>query len=153
MRKVVVSDVDGVLSTGQFLYDTTGKVFKIFGAHDTDGVKLLKSNNIDLFFVSADKHGFGITSKRISDIGCSVTLVSEQDRYSYINNLYGLSNVIYIGDGYYDAKILRDCAYGICPKSGRIEAKMYARYVTPSNAGEGAFLDACIKIIEDERYV
>ena len=38
-----IIDVDGVLSTGQFLYDVNGKRFKIFGPDDNDALKLLKS--------------------------------------------------------------------------------------------------------------
>ena len=34
--------VDGVMTTGQFLYSKLGKEYKIFGQHDNDGIKMLK---------------------------------------------------------------------------------------------------------------
>ena len=57
-----------------------------------------------------------------------------------------MKKVIYIGDGYYDAQILKDVLFGIAPKNARIEAKKKANFITNSNSGEGAILDAAIKI-------
>jgi 3-deoxy-D-manno-octulosonate 8-phosphate phosphatase (KDO 8-P phosphatase) len=142
-----ILDVDGVLTSGQFLYSIKGKIYKIFGPHDNDGLKML-SDKIDIKFVSADKRGFEITKKRISDMGFQVTLVNEFDRYNYIKKNFGLKNIIYMGDGIHDAKILKDCFFGIAPASGRIEARKAADFVTESNAGEGAVLDASLKILE-----
>ena len=51
-----------------------------------------------------------------------------------------------MGDGIYDADIIRDVAFGIAPKNARKEAKKYADYVTENIGSEGAVLDACMKI-------
>ena len=53
-----------------------------------------------------------------------------------------------MGDGIYDAKIIKDCYYGIVPKNARIEARKVSNYITNSKSGEGAVLDACIKILK-----
>lgn len=150
--KYFISDVDGVITTGQYLYSQEGKIYKVFGAHDSDGVKLL-SSKITPQFITADKRGYDISKKRIFDMGCDLTLVSELDRYDYISKHYGLENVIYVGDGYYDAKIIKDCYYGMCPNNARRECKDVAKYITPSNSAEGAFLDVCLHILEKELYV
>ena len=41
--KKIIFDVDGVFTTGQFLYTEDGKFAKVFGPHDNDGIKLIKS--------------------------------------------------------------------------------------------------------------
>lgn len=141
-------DVDGVMTTGQFLYSEEGKVFKVFGAHDHDGLNLLKEK-LDVKFITADKKGFQISKKRISDeMGYELDLVSEKDRFKYIEDLFGFENLIYMGDGYHDSKIIKACMYGIAPNNARKEAKIVAEYVTESNSGEGAVLDACLHIIK-----
>ena len=38
-----ILDVDGVLSTGQHLYDSSGKQYKIFGPHDNEGLKIISN--------------------------------------------------------------------------------------------------------------
>ena len=139
-------DVDGVMTTGQFLYSQDGKEYKVFGPHDNDGLKLIK-DNVKIKFITADNRGFPITKKRIvDDMGFELELVSENDRFKYIKENYGFKNVIYMGDGYHDAKILKECMFGIAPKNARKEARDAADYVTESNSGEGAVLDACLEI-------
>lgn len=146
MKMNFILDVDGVMTTGQFLYSKNGKEYKIFGAHDADGLKLLK-NKLNIIFITADKRGLPITKKRIvHDMGFKLDIVSEKDRYSYLKEKYGFEAMIYMGDGIFDAPILRDCKFGIAPKNARIEAKKAADYITSSNSGEGAVCDACIII-------
>ena len=147
-KKVVIFDVDGVMTTGQFLYSSNGKEYKIFGPHDNDGIKMIRGI-VEILFVTADKRGYPITERRIvDDMGQKFCLVSEDERYDFIEARYGMSNVVYMGDGYYDAKILKSCFFGIVPNNARVEAKESADYITPSNSGEGAVLDACLKIRE-----
>lgn len=70
--KHFVLDVDGVLNTGQFLYSEEGKVYKIFGPDDHDGLKILAPHLQSIHFISADKRGYAITQKRVEiDMGMS----------------------------------------------------------------------------------
>ena len=143
---IFILDVDGVLTTGQFIYSNKGKVHKVFGPHDNDGLSLI-NKLISISFITADKRGFEISRKRIvQDMGYNLELVTEKDRYSYLKDLYGMSNLIYMGDGFYDAKVLNDCLFGIAPINARIEARESADFITNSKSGEGAVLDACIEI-------
>ena len=143
--KYLVFDVDGVMTTGHQIYSKNGKTYKIFGAHDHDGIKILKKS-IKIIFITADKIGLDISKKRIvSDMGQKLFLVSELSRFNFIGK-FGFENVIYMGDGIHDAKIIKKCLFGICPNNARKEAKDVADYITPSNSAEGAVLDACLKI-------
>jgi 3-deoxy-D-manno-octulosonate 8-phosphate phosphatase (KDO 8-P phosphatase) len=145
-KNIFILDVDGVMTTGQFLYSESGKEYKVFGPHDSDGLKLIK-DKIKIKFITADKRGFPITKKRIvDDMGYELDIVSEQDRFNYLKINIGYSNLIYMGDGFYDARILKECMFGIAPRNARNEAKESADFITDSNAGEGAVLDACLEI-------
>lgn len=147
MKLTLLIDVDGVLSTGQFLYSSEGKSFKIFGPHDSDGLKTIREK-VNIHFISADVRGFDITQKRVEDMGFTVTLVPEENRFDYVRNTWKLDETIYIGDGIYDAALLAQCLHGIAPANARPEAKAAARFITPSKAGEGAVCDACLHIKE-----
>ena len=73
---VFILDVDGVLTTGQFLYSVDGKVMKVFGADDNDGLSLLKAH-LEIRFITGDKKGFPISKKRIvDDMGFQLEIVS-----------------------------------------------------------------------------
>ncbi|HOR52740.1 MAG TPA: HAD hydrolase family protein [Candidatus Pacearchaeota archaeon] len=140
-----VLDVDGVMTTGQFLYSENGKAYKIFGPHDSDGLKLIR-DKVNIFFITADKKGFAISKRRIEDMGYPIYLVSEENRFEYFKNKFGFENTIFMGDGIFDAPILQACKFGIAPSNARIEAKNAADFVTIPKSGEGAVCDACIKI-------
>lgn len=143
-----ILDVDGVLSTGRFFYSIEGKVYKEFGPHDSDGLKLIE-DLLAVSFITADERGFDITEKRVvSDMGYHLQLVKEQDRLAFFEANYNFETTIYMGDGYHDARILDAVILGIAPNNARIEARRCANYVTPNNAGEGAVMDACLYIKE-----
>ena len=141
-----VIDVDGVMTTGQFLYSADGKLYKIFGAHDSDGLKLIR-NLINITFITADSRGFGISKKRIvDDMGYELKLVSEEDRLEFMKKNFKLKNTIFMGDGIFDSLIIKESFFGIAPSNARIEAIEVANYVTKSSGGNGAVLDACLEI-------
>ena len=145
MKLNVVLDVDGVMTTGHFLYSSEGKVLKIFGPHDADGLKLIK-DKINIFFITADKKGFAISKKRIEDLGFEIELISEQERYNYVKDKFGFENTIFMGDGIFDAQLIKACKFGIAPANARPEAKSVAHFITPSKSAEGAVCDACLEI-------
>lgn len=149
--KIVISDVDGCLTDGRYIYTVDGKVAKVFGPHDNDGVKLLKANGFDVVFISADKRGFLITEKRISDMKCQIHLVSEADRVTWVDN-YIKSNdykkSVFFGDGIGDVPVKDVVNIFIAPANARKEAKAAAEYVTESIGGQGAFLDLAKYVIE-----
>lgn len=143
-----ILDVDGVMTDGTFIYSEQGKSYKVFGPHDHDGIKLIRPL-IPILFVTADERGFAITQRRIvGDMKQELLLLSETARFDYLMKNYNLSNSIYIGDGLHDAKILQHCLYGIAPANARIEAKQAAKFITASRGGQGAVLDASLKILE-----
>lgn len=147
MIKYFISDIDGCLNDGKIYWDADGqKPFKAFGNYDHDGVKLLR-DHIKLIFISADKHGWDIISSRVVDhMKCELHYVPEAERFAFVEK-YGFENVAYMGDGLYDAKIIRAAKIGIAPAQARIEARQVANYVTPSNGGEGAYLDAAAMLM------
>jgi len=140
-----VVDVDGVMTTGQFLYSSEGKAYKIFGPHDADGLNLIK-DKVNIIFISADFRGFSISKKRIEDMGFPIEHVTEGKRYDYVKEKFGFENTVYMGDGLNDIGLIKDCKFGIAPSNARGEAKEAAGYITPSKSAEGAVCDACLEI-------
>lgn len=140
-----ILDVDGVLTDGSFHYSVQGKAMKVFGAHDHDGLKLIK-DMVNIQFITADKRGFDITNQRVNrDMGFPLTLVSESARYEYVQS-FGFENVIFMGDGYHDAPILRACWFGIAPANAWDNCLLNADIVTKRRGGDGAVMEACLAV-------
>ena len=146
--KNLILDIDGVFTTGQFLYTIDGKFAKVFGAHDHDGIKLIKPY-LNIHTITADKRGFKITKKRIvEDMGLKLDIVPEALRLSWLEKNFKLSESIYMGDGIGDIPVFNHVAYSIAPQNAFYLTKKHADYVTKSKSGEGAVAEACLHIIE-----
>ena len=148
LPKYFILDVDGVMTTGHFLYTAKGKVMKIFGPDDNDGLSLLKAN-LEIRFITGDKKGFPISKKRIvDDMKYELDIVSTIRRVDWIKERYQLKNVIYMGDGIFDHYVMREVGYSIAPANADKLAKQHANFVTERSGGDRAVAEACLHIME-----
>ena len=147
--KVLILDVDGVITTGQFLYSEEGKQMKVFGPDDHDGLKLLNPF-LEIRFVTGDSKGFAISRKRVTeDMKFDLDLVSTFKRIDWIKERYKPEEVIYMGDGIFDHYVMREVGYSIAPSSPDRVAKSHANYVTERAGGDRAVAEACIHILQE----
>jgi len=145
---VFILDVDGVMTTGQFLYTSEGKVMKVFGADDNDGLSLLKAH-LEIRFVTGDKKGFPISKKRIvDDMGFDLDIVSTIRRVDWIAERFPLEEVIYMGDGIFDHYVMQKVGYSIAPANSDKNAKSHASYITERTGGDRAVAEASLHILE-----
>ena len=145
---VFILDVDGVLTTGQFFYSVEGKLMKVFGADDNDGLSLLKGL-LEIRFVTGDKKGFPISKRRIvDDMGFSLDIVSTVRRAEWIAERYPLESVVYMGDGIFDHYVMAKVGYSIAPANADRNAKTYASYVTERSGGDRAVAEASLHLLE-----
>ena len=145
----LISDVDGVLTDGKFHYSDKGKVFKIFGSHDADALKLLaKDKRVSIFFITADGRGFDISSKRLFDIGFEVKLMNPTERVNFISKLKQEFFTIYVGDSFTDVDAIKICNFSIVPHNAHLKAKECSNLVTKTNSAEGAMSEICLLIME-----
>lgn len=146
--KHFIVDVDGVLTTGQFYYSAEGKVMKVFGPDDNDGLSLLRGL-LDIRFVTGDKRGFAISHKRITeDMGYSLELVSTIRRIDWIREHGDPARTIYMGDGIFDHYVMRQVGYSIAPANAHPLARQYASHTTLARGGSGAVAEAALHILE-----
>ena len=145
---VLLIDVDGVLSTGHFLYTADGKLMKIFGPDDSDGLSLL-SPHLEIRFVTGDRKGFDISKRRVvDDMRYPLDLVSTVRRIEWIEGRYPLERVIYMGDGIFDHYVMKKVAYAIATANADVVAKECADYITVRKGGDRAVAEACLHIME-----
>ena len=144
---VFVLDVDGVMTTGTFLYSADGKIMKVFGPDDNDALSLLRGL-LDIHFVTGDRRGFPISQKRIvEDMGYPLELVSTVRRSQWIKERFMPQATIYMGDGIFDHYVMREVRYSIAPANAHPFAKRFASYVTGSSGGDRAVAEACLHIL------
>lgn len=146
--KLFLLDVDGVLTTGEFFYTKDGKTLKVFGPDDNDALSLVREH-IEVRFITGDRKGFDISSKRIiDDMKLQLDLVSTVNRIDWIIERYNPKDVIYMGDGIFDHYVMKKVGYSIAPLNADKLAKKEADYITERKGGERAVAEACLHILE-----
>ena len=146
--RVFIIDVDGVMTTGQFLYSESGKQMKVFGPDDNDGLGLLNPH-IEIRFITGDRKGFPISNKRIKeDMNFNLDLVSTIKRIDWIKERYNPKEVIYMGDGIFDHYVMKEVGYSIAPANADRIAKENANYVTERSGGDRAVAEACLYVMK-----
>lgn len=138
-----IFDVDGVLTDGKFTYTENGKYSKAFGSHDADALKLL-SKFSQIQFITADKKGFELTTRRIQDMGFSLSLVEPSDRVELIQKLQVENNVVFVADSFTDCRALIAANLSFSPTNAHVLARKVSSYVLESNGGSGAVAEVCL---------
>lgn len=138
--KLMIFDVDGVLTDGTLVYGANGEEVKHFNVKDGVGIKLLQTFDIHVAIISAKESA--PLKKRISDLGIQHAYLACKDKlealHALLNNL-GLEKdqVAYCGDDVIDLKVMSEIGLSIAPKDGYTMVKKYADYVTQSEGGRG----------------
>lgn len=148
LPEVFVVDVDGVMTDGTFVYSEQGKLFKVFGADDADGLEMIR-RHVPVRLVTADKRGLAISRKRIvEDMGLTLDLVSSSGRAHWIASVADPARAIYMGDGFYDGLTFAKVGYGIAPANAMEHTKDKADFVTSRRGGDRAVAQACLHLME-----
>jgi len=152
--RLLLLDVDGVLTDGQIIIDDKGVETKHFDVRDGQGIALLKHAGIDVGFVT------GRSSKtvqyRAQELGIQIVYQGIQDKgdaYQTIKLRCGLADehVAYVGDDIVDLPILRRAGLAITVKDGWVGLGTVVDYVTEAKGGRGAVREIAELLLKAKR--
>lgn len=138
--KLVLFDVDGVLTDGTLWIGKKGEKFKGFNAKDGVSVALLRKHGIASGVVS------GKSSKpldfRIEQLGFDVAITGCHDKLGAITEWladkdYGLESVVFVGDDVIDVQIMQAVGFAYAPADAHELALVAADHVTQAVGGRG----------------
>ena len=139
--KLLILDVDGVLTTGYLDYDANGEAVKSFYVQDGLGVQMLREQGIQLAIISG--RDSPVTAARAKDLKIHHVLQGAQDKGAALARLLktagvALSECAYIGDDVIDLPILRAVGLAVSVPNGHRLARSVAHWVTAQSGGAGA---------------
>lgn len=138
--KLVVFDVDGVLTDGTLTYSADGEQVKHFNVKDGVGIKLLREYDILPAIISA-KSSAPLT-RRASDLGISHFYPGCHDKWQQLSQLLdelwlSADQVCYVGDDVIDLKVMKKVGLSIAPADGYWLVREHADLITDSLGGRG----------------
>jgi 3-deoxy-D-manno-octulosonate 8-phosphate phosphatase (KDO 8-P phosphatase) len=136
--KLLLLDVDGVLTDGRIRYDDRGRESKGFHVQDGQGLQWLMGHGIQVGWVSARVSG--AVERRAKELGVSFLFQGVKDKTVVFEGLIqttGLKpdQVAFVGDDFVDVKLLRKVGLSICVADGHPSVQKAVKHVTRAPGG------------------
>ncbi len=144
--KLLLLDVDGILTDARIIIDAEGREIKHFCVRDGMGIKLLQMAGLEVGILSSRKSP--PVSYRAKELGIELIIQGELDKstlYEKIRKEKGLSHeeVAYMGDDWIDLPVLTKVGLAVTVPEAWPPVKDYVHYVTQHSGGHGAVREVC----------
>jgi len=149
--KLLLLDVDGVLTDGTLIYTGNHGETKSFHTQDGFGIRLLLEAGIDVGVITARKSE--LVQRRAEELKMSYIYQGVPDKIIAFNEILKRSTlkpfeIAYMGDDWLDLAILQRVGLAVAPANGVPEVQEAAHYITEMAGGHGAVRDCCNLILE-----
>jgi 3-deoxy-D-manno-octulosonate 8-phosphate phosphatase (KDO 8-P phosphatase) len=149
--KLLVCDVDGVLTKGEIIIFNNGEEIKIWNVKDGMGYTLLFMSGLNIKTAWITGRGSPQIKKRAENIKIDYLVENCSNKLKALNNILkvtglNLTEVAYVGDDIIDLPVLKSVGFAACPKDATEDVKNNALYISSLNGGEGVVRDV-IEII------
>jgi 3-deoxy-D-manno-octulosonate 8-phosphate phosphatase (KDO 8-P phosphatase) len=143
--KLLVLDVDGVLTDGGLIYDHDGNVSKRFYVADGLGIKMAQAAGLEIAVITGLNHG--AVAARVRELGIEEYYAGNHDKLPLLEDLRSRKEleyeaIAYMGDDWVDAAVMRRVGLPMAVADAEAEIRDLARWVSPRPGGNGAVRDA-----------
>ena len=150
--KILVLDVDGVLTDGGLVINSDGSESKIFNTHDGHGIRMCQRAGIEVVFLSG--RASEPTIKRAEQLDVRRCITNCHDKLPRLEEILEESNlkaqeVAYIGDDLPDLPAIRYVGFGVATANAVDEVKAEADHITQKSGGSGAVREAIEFILKN----
>ncbi|HIQ37894.1 MAG TPA: HAD-IIIA family hydrolase [Desulfocapsa sulfexigens] len=149
--KLLLLDVDGVLTDGNLIYSHEGKESKSFNTQDGFGLRLLQDAGVKVGIITA--RSSEALERRSQDLKISYLYQGSSnklDAYKEIVKSSGLKpfEIAYMGDDWLDMVLLKRVGLAVAPANAVVEVREMVHYTTEQSGGHGAVRELCDLILE-----
>lgn len=151
--KLMVFDVDGVLTDGRLYYSDSGAEMKAFNTQDGQGIRLLRDAGIKLAIITARRSD--MVDRRARDLGmhyCFQGVEAKLRAFTEVIDELKLEPVQagYMGDDLLDLPVLGRAGFAATVPAACAEVRSRSHYVTIRTGGNGAVREVCELILRGQ---
>ena len=148
--RMLVLDVDGVLTDGKLYFDHAGNELKAFNTRDGLGMKALQRSGIEVAVITGRKSA--AVSHRMSQLGIQHVYQGREDKLNAFHHLLELtgleaSQICFAGDDWIDLPLLLRVGLAVSVADAEERVKDQAHWITQRNGGDGAVREICNLIL------
>lgn len=148
--RLLLLDVDGVLTDGTLIYDKDGNESKGFNTQDGFGIRMLQDSGVDVGIITA--RNSEAVKKRSENLNLRYLHMGESNKLIAFNKIvekggYKPFEISYMGDDWLDMILLKRVGLAAAPANAVPEVQHMAHYVTQQGGGHGAVRELCTLIL------
>ncbi len=150
--KLLLLDVDGVMTDGRITYDNDGGETKSFDVKDGHGLKLVQRVGIRVGIITGRQSS--IVARRAAELGIELVYQGVKDKslpFREILEKLALlpEEVAYVGDDVVDLPIMRQVGFAVTVADAVDDVKPYAHMITKRCGGRGAVREVCDFLLKE----
>jgi 3-deoxy-D-manno-octulosonate 8-phosphate phosphatase (KDO 8-P phosphatase) len=149
--RLLIFDVDGVLTDGSLFVGDDGQEYKAFHSQDGHGIKMLIKHGVTVAIIT------GRTSKvvehRMANLGIEHVYQGQLEKLPAYEKLAGdlgisATETAYVGDDVVDLPVMRRVGLAIAVQDAHPLVRTHSHWQTPRCGGRGAARDVCEMLLE-----
>jgi len=149
--RLVIFDVDGVLTDGSLFLGDDGQEYKAFHSRDGHGMKMLQRSGVEIGVITGRTSQ--VVALRMESLGIRHVYQGQLDKlpaYDELRQKLALDDrqIAYVGDDVVDLPVLVRAGLAIAVQDAHPLVKQHAHWQTPCGGGRGAARDVCELIMD-----
>lgn len=151
--KLLLLDVDGVLTDGRIIYDSRGRDMKFFDVHDGLGVYLLGKSGIKTILITAK--GSRAIGPRARDMQVEAVFENISPKTAVLDKILkkydvNIDEICFVGDDLVDLCLMKRVGFPVAVFNACPEIKQAASYITLKEGGRGAVREVAELILKSQ---
>jgi len=151
--KLLILDVDGVLTDGRIIFDSNAVESKFFNVKDGHGIKMLQRSGVEVGIISGRESQ--VVYNRAVELGIGQVYQKALDKlvpYRQMLEATGLTDeeVAFMGDDVIDIPILKRVGFAAAPADAVSEVLPFVQFVSKNRGGWGAVREVCDLILKGQ---
>lgn len=148
--KLLILDVDGVMTDGRIVFDANGVETKFFNVKDGHGIKMLQRAGVEVAIISGRESQ--VVTNRAAELGIDRVFQRCLDKLTPYRSLLAATGLVdeqvaFVGDDVIDLPVLRRVGFAAAPADAVAETLAAVHFVTTNRGGWGAVREVCDLIL------
>lgn len=144
--KLLLLDVDGVLTDGHLYFSNQGDEFKAFSTLDGHGIKMLQKSGVRVGIITGRTSN--LVAKRAADLGITLLVQGREDKWDALQEIlhdhpFGLEQIAFMGDDWPDLAVMSRAGLALAPANAHFSVAERAHWISQFAGGKGAVREAC----------
>ncbi|UTF59686.1 3-deoxy-manno-octulosonate-8-phosphatase KdsC [Gilvimarinus sp. DA14] len=149
--KLLILDVDGVLTDGRLYFDNQGNEMKTFNTQDGQGIKSLMATGVQVAIITG--RSSEVVARRARELGIDLLIQGREDKWAALQEVFSELNlkteeIAHMGDDWPDLSIMTRVGLALTVPNAHASVSEYAHWISHRAGGEGAVRDACDLILQ-----